>query len=1221
MRTIMRFKLFSIFAILFASAAFAQNPSTHGNIVSGAATCQSSNCVYYQLPPNTPYVVVTISGTWSGTIAFQSISAPNANYSNLNSVPWTNVATEIANGNWSVATGGATFLLIQAPTWSSGSAQVSMFASQTGSPMNNPVFPGTITATGLQAPDAGSPTEFWQTNGGHAPSTGWSGGCSLSNPPSCTGIPGPVINVMAAPYSATGDCSTDDHNAITAAMVAANASGIPVFFPAPPGGCYLTSTLTWLGVSLQGQQPVGINPPTSTAGVIIKGKPSSDVFHAPDPTTVTTAAPRISWSIRDIVFEVDDSVNASASFPHRWPGRWVQDAGMIASSAVITSPHALFTGGDVGQAIQVNGAGVGGANLVTTIASVFPHLGEPNLIQTVTLANAASTTVSGAAAYISVAGLPVTQHVGNAALAFDCKDGNSADYTMASIPQSNVDELTNVKFYGLSNASQNYSAGLYMQGCYAPYNMVATNTTIQGTDFGAVFGVSDSNSYDNPQGLQDFMNWQKGEIEAGYPWISYNGGGGKLDDVQIYTASGYGPQILNAGEADANVTGNWYIHVPEMEGPVFFPGFRITGDNERLVNTPLGGIPGTLSNGPIWDAYDSVCEGCYAYGTFQVNGSRNRIDLASEQDAGVVAVANNGNGNQVGAIGFEANPVNGQSASRRGTLAKSILDQPVGIQTTDFIRSGNMATPYPNDNDLIFGPTDFSMGGANQHIVADATALFGNYIAPGNWEFTNFFSLYMQNQYGQAFIGTQIPATQAIVYAAAKCPSSTSFTATVYANSTVIGSTTATCSTSYNVAAVPVNFTSYVGEVFGIGITSTGDAEWEYVAIRPYQADYNGKQPVLSAAAISTTGSGAAVPTGPASSVSGDLVTYIGTSGQQQDSGTLLSSLTAKAGTGACTSGQFETGDTTSGPSCATPSTGSGTFVTLSGDATSTATGGATTVQGLKGVPFCTGFTPTNGQAVEYTTGGTPNPCYSAATPSGSGTVTDGSGTTTTPEFAESTSTAHVQQYRTASQALGDMGAQASLSLLAGTYTNGDWCSYTSSGTLLNCNNAVPQPALSLLTGTYTNGDLCTYTTSGTLLNCNLATSTFDASGAAAARAAVGSCSAGQYVTATTTSGVTCAGIATVQLTMPTSLITANTCTTPATVTMTGLAAPSGATPGSTFTVAYEGNPNAITGWGSSGGLSLKVWVSATSTASWSVCDVTGSDITPGALKVDVGAK
>ena len=62
---------------------------------------------------------------------------------------------------------------------------------------------------------------------------------------------------------------------------------------------------------------------------------------------------------------------------------------------------------------------------------------------------------------------------------------------------------------------------------------------------------------------------------------------------------------------------------------------------------------------------------------------------------------------------------------------------------------------------------------------------------------------------------------------------------------------------------------------------------------------------------------------------------------------------------------------------------------------------------------------------------------------------------------------------------------QLALSLAPGTYTNGDWCSYTSSGTLLNCNNAVPQASLSLAPGTYTNGDTCTYASSGTLLNCN----------------------------------------------------------------------------------------------------------------------------------------
>jgi hypothetical protein len=48
-------------------------------------------------------------------------------------------------------------------------------------------------------------------------------------------------------------------------------------------------------------------------------------------------------------------------------------------------------------------------------------------------------------------------------------------------------------------------------------------------------------------------------------------------------------------------------------------------------------------------------------------------------------------------------------------------------------------------------------------------------------------------------------------------------------------------------------------------------------------------------------------------------------------------------------------------------------------------TANAGKVTGLNGVPFCTGFAPTSGQAVEYTTSSSPNPCYTAATPSGSG--------------------------------------------------------------------------------------------------------------------------------------------------------------------------------------------------------------------------------------------
>jgi hypothetical protein len=96
--------------------------------------------------------------------------------------------------------------------------------------------------------------------------------------------------------------------------------------------------------------------------------------------------------------------------------------------------------------------------------------------------------------------------------------------------------------------------------------------------------------------------------------------------------------------------------------------------------------------------------------------------------------------------------------------------------------------------------------------------------------------------------------------------------------------------------------------------------------------------------------------------------------------------------------------------------------------------------------------------------------------------------------------------------------------------------------------------------------------------------------------------------------------IASAQLTMPVTAISGGTCTTTATVTMTGLVAPSGTTPGTTIKTIFESNPEAVTGWGASGGVNFVAWVSAANTLSWSVCNPTASSITPGAMKIDVGA-
>lgn len=136
-----------LFLLLAVIPAVGQNLSTSGNIATGGPACGGANCVYYQLPPATPWVVTTIAGTWSGTINIALVSAANANYGNLNSVPWQTVTSTTVNGNWSVASAGATFVLVQASALASGTAQVSMASSQTGAPLNNPVFPGNAYAS------------------------------------------------------------------------------------------------------------------------------------------------------------------------------------------------------------------------------------------------------------------------------------------------------------------------------------------------------------------------------------------------------------------------------------------------------------------------------------------------------------------------------------------------------------------------------------------------------------------------------------------------------------------------------------------------------------------------------------------------------------------------------------------------------------------------------------------------------------------------------------------------------------------------------------------------------------------------------------------------------------------------------------------------------------------------------------------------------------------
>ena len=392
------------------------------------------------------------------------------------------------------------------------------------------------------------------------------------------------IDVIAC-YGAKGDCATDDHNAILAALTAAyNSTPVrTVKFPRPPGGCYLTSTLPWLGISLKGEAS-GQGNAVAQRAVQLRGKPGQDIFNFPDPNDVASASPYQGYSVDDIEFVVDDSVDVSASHPWRKLGRTLTDAAMTSGSAVLTSStQGQFSAGDVGQAVTVSGAGASGATLTSTIASY-------QSATQVTLAATASTTVSAATMYISIAGLSTTATVGNCAFAVDNRDGNASNWKTAMSYMNNGSMWNNVTIRGLSGAGygQNSSCGVFLQPYGMPYNQVWRNAQFLRLQYGFMETPQEVNPALGFVG-GDYFQWYGGNINGTtFPFVFYNGGEGRIDQVQICALNK--PEILAAYSSVEGIPGWWHIHIPEDECQnTGGASWRLEGRQHLVEQTTLGG--------------------------------------------------------------------------------------------------------------------------------------------------------------------------------------------------------------------------------------------------------------------------------------------------------------------------------------------------------------------------------------------------------------------------------------------------------------------------------------------------------------------------------------------------------------------------------------------------------------------------------------------------------
>jgi hypothetical protein len=534
-------------------------------------------------------------------------------------------------------------------------------------------------------------------------------------------------------------------------------------------------------------QGVGLSGQDANSMTIVRGMPGQDVLHVKDPTTY--------------------------SF------QWMKDC-----------------------------AGPGGANLVTRIQSVQPCMGAGAGWRTITLAAAASSSVRNAHTYVSVLNLPVTQTIGNCAIAFDNLDGLTSHWKFS--PWQNVgntyDVIRDVEFRSFKGATDSQTCAIYTTGAWNLYGIDVRNYMIRDLRWGVVQSASELNSF--RQGAAgDFEKWDHGSMEGvTYPWVSYNGGENKIEDLELTTTSG--PQILSLGNYWADYNSNWYINVPEHEYESGV-GWNVSGSFMTFVNNSFG-----AAKAQIYTA-NSVCTNCQFLGNLDIGGYNNEMDVGGDMSA--ATVRNYGFGNRV-TYRYTSNPFHGLPTAYRIPAVPMKRFDTKGLFGADAISDGNPGTSY-NLDDLVLWPKDVVFNISNMGLTG-TTNPWGHVYQDDSTSPTGGYTIYVPgkvianwNQFATEamIVGTNIPASTVMLSLLAKCPSgqdSATFKWGVLGaryRHVVIGTRKLTCTTSYQTYSFPADFTNFVGGQVFFGTTDNPlYAAW--TAVTPFKnlwGTINGAKP------------------------------------------------------------------------------------------------------------------------------------------------------------------------------------------------------------------------------------------------------------------------------------------------------------------------------------------------------------------------------------------
>jgi hypothetical protein len=729
-----------------------------------------------------------------------------------------------------------------------------------------------------------------------------------------------ILNVMAAPYNAVPDCTTDNQSAATNGAIGTGIQGAmndaltytkTVYFPATGSGCFLTSTIVWKGQPFFG---AGINR------TIVRGKPGQDTFQVPDGGSFYGPV----TAVHDITVYVDNTVDASGApqgnntFPNRIAGNL--GGGVAVSPAISPGPMAFGTAPNgyasgctavinsgalstlvltgcplltnieswriIGAPITINGVGPGATNLTTTISTVVNST-------TLTFATPATSYGSGlSGTFLN----PITPpwYMGNCAFAFPDSDGSNPSLGFAGLTMQDV-VISSIN--GVIQA--NHSCGIFMQS--QPYDIHLNRLQI-GHLWGGYVEAKPNLNPGSSTWTGDTSSFTNIDLQLDtIPWVIMAGNHRTFNGINIYGGGqpeALGPMWLETG-ASADI-GRMYFECDSQN----------TGEISRY--SGLYGINITGGSGSqcsptsyvLWNASRSKVGA--NFNNLQI-GSGATLNTFTNVQAQAAYIVDNGVGNVV--------QTNGNTSPLSNSSRLFATNHPLstaGLVDGSYLLSGNSTTPYLNAADLNSRCYDWGnatvSGSSDGSCMSDptgteqplsffrslaATTVFDQIHAGGS---TNSWT----GSFNRLF-GVNVPQVPGNVMAqmrcvGAGCAFSGSFIVKDATTNATISSQTINLTSAWSYIKIPVDFTSSVyGDVLGFRVTVTSNTgtNWDMamIGIEPVNMDmlsYIGTKGIPNSTGgftplASTTG---VACTGPASGLTlGHIATFNGTNCNFQDGG------------------------------------------------------------------------------------------------------------------------------------------------------------------------------------------------------------------------------------------------------------------------------------------------------------------------------------------------